>query len=71
MNNGKFLKRPKEVVISLITLMVAMTFCYLAVKDKVTAQALKEVLMFVLGGYFGGKMALSGANGSGPQPPSP
>jgi len=40
--------------------MVAATFCYLSIVGKVSAQALKEVLMFVLGGYFGVKAALSG-----------
>lgn len=53
-------QKPKELVMSVITLMVAATFCYLSIVGKVSAQALKEVLMFVLGGYFGVKAALSG-----------
>jgi hypothetical protein len=74
-NNFDFFKRPKELVMSVITLMVSATFCYLAIRKNiegtnVSPQALKEVLMFVLGGYFGGKLALSGTNGGGPQTPS-
>jgi hypothetical protein len=68
-NPIQLFKKPKEIVMSLVTLSVTGTFCFLAVAGKITPQDLKEILMFVLGGYFGGKMALSGANGNGTQPP--
>jgi hypothetical protein len=62
-------QKPKEIVMSLVTLGVTATYCYLAITGLVTAQALKDVLLIVLSGYFGGKMALSGANGNGSKPP--
>jgi hypothetical protein len=62
--------KPKEFVISLVVLMAMVTFCYLAVAEKDIPQELKEVLMFLLGGFVGGKFALSGANGGGAKQPS-
>lgn len=63
-------QKPKEFVMSAITMMVMSTFCYLAIIGTVSPEALEKVLMFIVGGYVGGKFALSGNNGNGVKTPN-
>jgi hypothetical protein len=55
-------KESKEIVMSAVVLMIAGTFCYLAIIGSVDVQMVKEIFIFIFGVYTGGKYALAGGN---------
>ncbi|MHA2120660.1 MAG: hypothetical protein ACW990_05570 [Promethearchaeota archaeon] len=47
----------RKYIRSIIAIMLAITFCYLAVMEKITAEAMIVAFSFVTGYYFGERKA--------------